>query len=52
MPLVVLMALAFFKVSPVPALLYAPLAFACWLSPLIGIVYVQMGWFSKRVSPE
>jgi NhaC family Na+:H+ antiporter len=29
-------------------LLYAPLAFACWLSPLIGILYAQTGWFSKR----
>ncbi len=30
------------------ALLYIPLAFACWLSPLFGIVYAQLGWFSKR----
>ncbi|MFP2768101.1 Na+/H+ antiporter NhaC [Oceanisphaera sp. KMM 10153] len=30
------------------ALLYAPLAFACWLSPMIGILYAQMGWFCKR----
>lgn len=30
------------------ALLYAPLAFACWLSPLIGIIYAQTGWFSKK----
>ncbi|WP_439889286.1 Na+/H+ antiporter NhaC [Pseudomonas sp. MBLB4123] len=29
-------------------LLYAPLAFACWLSPAIGILYAQTGWFSKR----
>lgn len=29
-------------------LLYAPLAFACWLSPAIGILYAQMGWFSER----
>lgn len=29
-------------------LLYAPLAFACWLSPLIGVLYAQIGWFSKR----
>ncbi|OMH36266.1 Na+/H+ antiporter NhaC [Motiliproteus sp. MSK22-1] len=30
------------------ALLYAPLAFACWLSPVIGILYAQTGWFSLR----
>lgn len=30
------------------ALLYIPLAFACWLSPVIGILYAQTGWFSKR----
>mgnify|MGYP005987637191 CR=1 FL=1 len=30
------------------ALLYIPLAFACWLSPVIGIIYAQTGWFSKR----
>lgn len=29
-------------------LLYAPLAFACWLSPAIGILYAQTGWFSRR----
>jgi NhaC family Na+:H+ antiporter len=29
-------------------LLYAPLAFACWLSPMIGILYAYTGWFSKR----
>lgn len=29
-------------------LLYIPLAFACWLSPVIGIFYAQTGWFSKR----
>lgn len=29
-------------------LLYIPLAFACWLSPVIGILYAQMGWFSKK----
>ncbi|MGY5513837.1 Na+/H+ antiporter NhaC [Vibrio antiquarius] len=34
------------------ALLYAPLAFACWLSPAIGILYAQTGWFSKRVEQE
>ncbi|WP_339462930.1 Na+/H+ antiporter NhaC [Pseudomonas sp. EA_105y_Pfl2_R69] len=33
-------------------LLYAPLAFACWLSPLIGILYAQTGWFSKRAEDD
>ncbi|MDN3522684.1 Na+/H+ antiporter NhaC [Halomonas ramblicola] len=33
-------------------LLYIPLAFACWLSPLIGILYAQLGWFSRRAEPE
>lgn len=34
------------------ALLYIPLAFACWLSPLIGILYAQLGWFSKRAEVD
>ncbi len=34
------------------ALLYAPLAFACWLSPAIGIFYAQTGWFSKRAQAD
>lgn len=29
-------------------LLYAPLAFACWLSPVIGILYAQFGLFSLK----
>ncbi|GGB88429.1 Na+/H+ antiporter NhaC [Marinobacterium zhoushanense] len=33
-------------------LLYAPLAFACWMSPMIGILYAQTGWFSKRAEVE
>lgn len=33
-------------------LLYIPLAFACWLSPMIGILYAQLGWFSRRAEPE
>ncbi|MDR5861076.1 Na+/H+ antiporter NhaC [Halomonas eurihalina] len=33
-------------------LLYIPLAFACWLSPLIGILYAQLGWFSRRAESE
>lgn len=33
-------------------LLYIPLAFACWLSPLIGIFYAMTGLFSPRASEE
>ena len=33
-------------------LLYIPLAFACWLSPLIGILYAQMGLFSPKATDE
>ncbi|GAB2717160.1 Na+/H+ antiporter NhaC [Halomonas garicola] len=29
-------------------LLYIPLAFVCWLSPLIGILYGWTGWFSPK----
>lgn len=31
-------------------LLYIPLAFACWMSPVIGIVYAYLGWFSPKAS--
>ncbi|WP_111414371.1 Na+/H+ antiporter NhaC [Billgrantia lactosivorans] len=31
-------------------LLYIPLAFACWISPLIGIFYAQFGLFSPKAS--
>jgi NhaC family Na+:H+ antiporter len=31
-------------------LLYIPLAFACWVSPLLGIAYANLGWFSPRAS--
>ncbi|GEK74669.1 MULTISPECIES: Na+/H+ antiporter NhaC [Halomonas] len=34
------------------ALLYIPLAFACWLSPLFGILYAQLGWFSRRAEDD
>ncbi|MFG6176780.1 Na+/H+ antiporter NhaC [Halomonas sp. THAF12] len=34
------------------ALLYIPLAFACWLSPLFGILYAQLGWFSRRAEGD
>jgi Na+:H+ antiporter, NhaC family len=33
-------------------LLYIPLAFACWLSPVIGIFYAWTGLFSPRASEE
>jgi NhaC family Na+:H+ antiporter len=31
-------------------LLYIPLAFACWLTPVIGIIFAWTGLFSPRVS--
>lgn len=31
-------------------LLYIPLAFACWISPLIGVLYGWTGWFSPMAS--
>ncbi len=33
-------------------LLYIPLAFACWLSPVIGIIYAWTGLFSPMASAE
>jgi NhaC family Na+:H+ antiporter len=33
-------------------LLYIPLAFACWLSPVIGIFYAFTGLFSPKASSE
>ncbi|WP_439887802.1 Na+/H+ antiporter NhaC [Pseudomonas sp. MBLB4123] len=33
-------------------LLYIPLAFACWLSPVIGIAYAYLGWFSPKASEQ
>lgn len=33
-------------------LLYIPLAFACWTSPLIGIFYAVTGLFSPRATEE
>ncbi|WP_159589470.1 Na+/H+ antiporter NhaC [Chelativorans xinjiangense] len=33
-------------------LLYIPLAFACWLSPVLGIVYAFTGIFSPRATEE
>ncbi|NRA52691.1 MAG: Na+/H+ antiporter NhaC [Gammaproteobacteria bacterium] len=31
-------------------LLYIPLAFACWLSPIIGLIYAALGRFSPKIS--
>lgn len=33
-------------------LLYIPLAFACWLSPVIGIIYAMTGLFSPKANEE
>jgi NhaC family Na+:H+ antiporter len=33
-------------------LLYIPLAFACWLAPVLGILYAMLGIFSPRATPE
>lgn len=33
-------------------LLYIPLAFACWLSPVIGVTYAALGWFSPKASTD
>ena len=34
------------------ALLYIPLSFACWLSPVLSIIYAQFGLFSHKANPE
>jgi len=31
-------------------LLYIPLAFACWMSPVIGVIYAMLGVFSPRAT--
>jgi NhaC family Na+:H+ antiporter len=33
-------------------LLYIPLAFACWMAPLIGIFYAFTGLFSPKATEE
>lgn len=33
-------------------LLYIPLAFACWISPIIGIIYAYLGWFSPKATEQ
>ena len=36
----------------VPTLAYAPFAFACWLSPLFGLLWALTGRFIPRDEPE
>jgi NhaC family Na+:H+ antiporter len=31
-------------------LVYAPVAFACWLSPLFGLLWAATGWFVPKAS--
>ena len=33
-------------------LLYIPLAFACWVSPVLGLFYAQLGLFSPKATAE
>ena len=33
-------------------LLYIPLAFACWLSPVLGVIYANLGVFSPKATEE
>jgi NhaC family Na+:H+ antiporter len=33
-------------------LLYIPLAFACWISPVLGLIYAQTGVFSPKATQE
>lgn len=33
-------------------LLYIPLAFACWVSPVLGLLYAQLGLFSPKATAE
>ncbi|MFO7761378.1 MAG: Na+/H+ antiporter NhaC [Desulfobia sp.] len=35
----------------IPTLTYAPLAIACWLSPLIGLLYASLGRFMPEAGP-
>lgn len=34
----------------IETLVYAPFAFACWISPLIGLLYGYTGWFMPKAS--
>lgn len=33
-------------------LLYIPLAFACWVSPILGLIYASLGVFSPKATAE
>lgn len=34
----------------IPTLVYAPFAFICWISPLIGLLFAATGWFMPRAT--
>lgn len=53
-PLVPWSAGGFFTASTlgIPTLVYAPFAIACWLSPLIGLLYAGTGWFMPAADAE
>ena len=36
----------------IPTLAYAPFAFACWISPLLDILYAATGWFVPKATDE
>ena len=36
----------------IPTLAYAPVAFACWLSPLFGLLWAATGWFVPKAGAE
>ncbi len=36
----------------IPTLVYAPFAFACWISPLLDILYAATGWFVPKATDE
>jgi NhaC family Na+:H+ antiporter len=35
----------------VPTIFYAPVAFACWLSPLLGLIWAATGRFMPKIEP-
>lgn len=39
-------------VTGVQTILYAPFAFACWLSPLFDLLWGWTGWFVPKATPE
>jgi len=34
----------------IETLAYAPFAFACWISPLIGLLYASLNWFMPKAT--